>query len=240
MNLDRRSALELASVLREHVGDRDDVDVAVVPAFVYLDEIVRALDGSPIKVGAQNMCDEPSGAFTGEVSASMLRDIGTDFVVLGHSERRHVYGETDGLVNAKVQAALASDLEVILCLGETLEEREASSTEPVVRDQLFRGLEGVDTSLMSRITLAYEPVWAIGTGLTATPAQAGEVHQYLRGLLVGLYDDAVADATRIQYGGSVKSSNVAELMAVPDVDGSLVGGASLKAADFIPIIDFDK
>ena len=240
MNLDRRSALDLAGALREHVGNRDDVQVAVVPAFVYLDEIVRALAGSPIAVGAQNMCDEPSGAFTGEVSAAMLRDVGVDLVVLGHSERRHIYGETDELVNAKVMAALAEELEVILCVGETIEEREAGTTEDVVRTQLFEGLAGVDASVMNRVTIAYEPVWAIGTGLTATPAQAGEVHQYLRGLLAGAYDEAIAEATRIQYGGSVKASNVAELMAVPDVDGALVGGASLTPDAFIPIIDFDK
>lgn len=240
MNLDRASALDLAITLRDHVGDRDDVDVAVIPSFVYLDEIVRELDGSPIMVGAQNMCDEPSGAYTGEVSGAMLRDIGVDFVVLGHSERRHIYGETDELINAKVQAALLNDLDVILCVGELIDEREAGTTETVVRGQLFTGLEGVDLSLMNRVTIAYEPVWAIGTGLTASPAQAGEVHQYLRGLLAGLYDDDAAAAARIQYGGSVKASNVAELMAVPDVDGSLVGGASLKAADFIPIIDFAR
>jgi len=240
MNLDRRSALDLAGALREHVGNRDDVQVAVVPAFVYLDEIVRALAGSPIAVGAQNMCDEPSGAFTGEVSAAMLRDVGVDLVVLGHSERRHIYGETDELVNAKVMAALAEELEVILCVGETIEEREAGTTEDVVRTQLFEGLAGVDASVMNRVTIAYEPVWAIGTGLTATPAQAGEVHQYLRGLLAGAYDESIAEATRIQYGGSVKASNVAELMAVPDVDGALVGGASLTPDAFIPIIDFDK
>ncbi len=240
MNLDRRSALDLASALREHVGDRTDVEVAVAPAFVYIDEVVRALAGSPIKVGAQNMCDESSGAFTGEISAAMLVNVGADLVVLGHSERRHIYGETDELVNAKVHAALAGDLDVILCVGETIEEREAGSTEEVVRTQLTVGLEGVEDSLMERVTLAYEPVWAIGTGHTASPAQAGEVHQYLRGMLTGLYDDKVAEACRIQYGGSVKPSNVAELMAVPDVDGALVGGASLKPEAFLPIIDFDK
>ena len=240
MNLDRRSALELVVALREHVGDRTDVEVAVLPPFVYIDEVVRGLAGSPIRVGAQNMCDEPSGAFTGEVSAAMLVDVGADLVCLGHSERRHIYGETDELINAKVHAALAGDLDVILCLGETIEEREAGTTEDVVRTQLTEGLQGVDVSQMERITVAYEPVWAIGTGHTASPAQAGEVHQYLRGLLIGLYDDKVAETTRIQYGGSVKPSNVAELMAVPDLDGALVGGASLKPEHFLPIIDFDK
>jgi triosephosphate isomerase len=240
MNLERRSALELAGALREHLGSRSDVDVAVIPPFVYLAEICRALEGSPIRVGAQNMCHEPSGAFTGEISGAMLRDIGAHFVVLGHSERRHVFGETDELVNAKVKAALAIGLDLILCIGEKLEEREAGHTEDVVRRQLGLGLDGVEEADMPRITIAYEPVWAIGTGHTATPEQAAEVHRYLRGLLSGLYDERVSAATRIQYGGSVKAGNAAELMAVEDVDGALVGGASLTPEAFIPIIDFDK
>ena len=240
MNLDRKSALELVQALRDAVGNRDDVEVAVVPPFVYVSEIVAALEGSPIKVGAQNMCDQASGAFTGEVSAAMLKDVGADLVVLGHSERRHVYGEADEGINAKVLHALELGLDVILCVGELQEEREGGRTEEVVRTQLTRGLEGVSTADMSRVTIAYEPVWAIGTGLTATPAQAGEVHQYLRGLLSGLYNDSVSGATRIQYGGSVKPSNVAELMAVSDVDGALVGGASLEAGSFSAIIDFQN
>ena len=240
MNLDRRSALELAGSLRQAVGDRTDVDVAVFPPFVYVDEVVRALAGTPIRVGAQNCCDEPSGAFTGEISAGQLADIGADAVILGHSERRHVYGEGDELINSKVLRALDTGLEVILCIGELLEEREAGRTEEVVRTQLQRGLGSVDGAQMARITIAYEPVWAIGTGVTATTAQAGEVHGYLRGLLGGLYSQGVADATRIQYGGSVKPDNIAELMAVPDVDGALVGGASLKPELFVPIIDFNS
>ena len=240
MNLDRSSALELVRALREVVGDRGDRDVAVAPPFVYLDEIARALSGSPIKVGAQNMCDEPSGAFTGEVSGAMLVDVGCDFVVLGHSERRHVYGETDELVNRKVHAALGVGLEVILCCGETIEERESGRTEEVVRRHVVEGLEGVDEADLGRVTLAYEPVWAIGTGLNATPEQAGEVHTYARGILAGLYNEGLAEAVRIQYGGSVKPDNVAGLMAVPGVDGALVGGASLKADSFAAIVEFDK
>lgn len=240
MNLDRKGALELVGALREAVGSRDDVDAAVVPPFVYVAEVVAALEGSPILVGAQNMCDQPSGAFTGEVSAAMLKDVGADFVVLGHSERRHVYGETDKVINAKVLHALDVGLDVILCVGELQEEREGGKTEEVVRHQLTRGLEGVSAADTAKVTIAYEPVWAIGTGLTASPAQAGEVHQYLRGLIAGLYDDAVADRMRIQYGGSVKPSNVAELMSVPDVDGALVGGASLEAGSFSAIIDFSN
>jgi triosephosphate isomerase len=238
MSLERRSALDLVSALREAVGGRTDVDVAVFPPFVYVDEVVRALAGSPIKVGAQNCCDEVSGAFTGEVSTAMLKDVGADVVVLGHSERRHIYGESDELINRKVLLALETGLDAILCVGELLEEREAGRTEEVVRTQLQRGLEGVSASAMQKVTIAYEPVWAIGTGVVATTAQAGEVHSYLRGLLGGLYSSAVADSVRIQYGGSVKPDNVKELMAVPDVDGALVGGASLKPELFIPIIDF--
>lgn len=238
MNLDRRSALELAHALREGVGASANRDLAVFPPFVYLDEIVRALAGSPIRVGAQNMCAEESGAFTGEVSADMLLDVGCTCVVLGHSERRHVYGETSELVGRKVRQALAKGLEVVLAVGETREEREAGTTESVTGEQTTVGLEGVAPGDMPRVTVAYEPVWAIGTGLTATPAQAGEVHTYLRGVLAGLYDDAVADGVRIQYGGSVKPENVSELMAVPDVDGALVGGASLTAESFLKIIHY--
>jgi triosephosphate isomerase len=237
MNLDRKAALDLVGALREHVGDRRDVDVAVFPPFVYIDEVARALAGSPIRVGAQNCCDEEQGAFTGEVSAAMLGDVGAELVILGHSERRHVYGEGDELVGRKVARALASGLEAVLCVGETLDEREARQTEPTVRRQLHAGLAEVSKDAMTRVTIAYEPVWAIGTGRNATAEQAGEVHSYLRGLVAGLYDDATADAVRIQYGGSVKPDNVRELMAVPDVDGALVGGASLKTSSFLPIID---
>ncbi len=240
MNLDRRTALDLVGALREHLGGRTEVEVAVFPPFVYLDEIARALAGSPIKVGAQNCCDEAEGAFTGEISISQLADVGASLVVLGHSERRHIYGETDELVNRKVQRALAAGLEVILCVGETLAEREAGRTEEVVRTQLHGGLAGITAVDMARVTIAYEPVWAIGTGVVASPAQAGEVHSSVRGLLAGLFTAEAADSVRIQYGGSVKPSNVKELMAAGDVDGALVGGASLKPDDFLPIIDFAR
>ena len=194
MNLDGASALALANALGDHLGERTDVDCAVAPPFVYLADVVAALDGSPIRVGGQNCCDQSSGAFTGEISAAMLKDVGADFVILGHSERRHVYGEPDSVVQAKVQQALEAGLDVILCVGETLEEREAKQTEAVIRRQLTEGLAGVDAGGAARITIAYEPVWAIGTGLTASPEQAGEAHQYLRGLLAGLYDAGVAAA----------------------------------------------
>jgi triosephosphate isomerase len=238
MNLERKSALGLAIAIREHVGDRTDVEVGVFPPFVYVEEVARTLAGSRVHVGAQNCCDEPQGAFTGEVSAAQLVDVGATHVILGHSERRHVYGETDELVNRKVHAALDAGLAIILCVGETLEQRHAKATEQVIGAQLTLGLREVSARDLLRITIAYEPVWAIGTGQVATPRQAGEAHAYLRGVLGGLYTESLADQTRIQYGGSVKPANVKELMAVADVDGCLVGGASLAAESFLPLLDF--
>lgn len=239
MNLDRRSAVDLAAGVRAVADRRNDVDVAVFPPSVYLDEIARSLAGSRVRLGAQNMCAEDSGAFTGEVSAAMLKDVGCELVLVGHSERRHVFGESDELVGIKVQKALAAGLEPILCVGETQEERESGQTETVVRRQLVAGLAGIERTDALRITVAYEPVWAIGTGLTASPEQAGDVHTYLRGVIAGLYDGDLAEAVRIQYGGSVKASNAAELMALTHIDGALVGGASLKSDSFAGIIEFN-
>jgi triosephosphate isomerase len=238
MNLDRAGAVALARALRERLTQLDDRDVAVFPPFVYLPEVAAVLAGTPIRVGGQDVCDRKAGAFTGEVSADMLRDVGATLALAGHSERRHVYGEGDALVNAKLRAALEGGLEVILCVGETLEEREAGRTEEVNGRQLTLGLEGVAAHDLARITIAYEPVWAIGTGRNASPEQAGEVHSYLRGVLAGLYDDAAAERMRIQYGGSVKAENAAQLLAQPDVDGALVGGASLQAEGFAGIVHF--
>ena len=238
MNLDRRDALDLVHKVRAAADRRADVDVAVFPSFVYLDEVARALAGSRVRLGAQDMCHEDAGAFTGAVSAAMLKDVGCELVILGHSERRHVFGESDELVGAKVKKALAAGLDPVLCVGETIDEREAGRTEEVVRRQLVTGLDGVSAADMAKVTVAYEPVWAIGTGLTATPEQAGEVHVYLRGVLAGLYDEALADTVRIQYGGSVKPSNVTELMGVEGIDGALVGGASLDGDSFAAIIEF--
>jgi triosephosphate isomerase len=237
MNLDRKSALALAAALRERVGQRQDIEIAVFPPFVYIDEIARSLAGSRIMVGGQNCCDEERGAFTGEVSAAMLRDVGAGWVLLGHSERRHLYGESDALIQAKVQRALGTGLRVMLCVGETLAEREARRTEAVIGSQLQAGLRGVAAADMERIALAYEPVWAIGTGVNATTAQASQAHAYLRGVLVGMYPGAVAGRSRILYGGSVKASNAGELLRAGDVNGCLVGGASLEASSFLGIID---
>ncbi len=236
MNTSLAEGQALASGLADAVGQVSDVDVAVAPPFVYLSGVRESLGESNIGLGAQNMYYEDNGAFTGEISGAMLKDVGCGFVILGHSERRHVIGETDELINRKVLKALADGLDVILAVGELLEERQAEQTMDVVSRQVKIGLEGVSAADMARVTIAYEPVWAIGTGVTATPDQAQEVHAEIRALLAGLYDQAVADATRIQYGGSVKPDNAAELLALPDVDGALVGGASLKVDAFVGII----
>jgi triosephosphate isomerase len=237
MNLDRRTGVALARTLAARSVAWADRDVAVFPPFVYLDEIARAVAGSSVQVGGQNVSDEKSGAFTGEISASMLKDVGATLALCGHSERRHLFGEDDRLVNRKLHAALGEGLEVILCVGETADERQSGATEQRVSRQLTLGLAGVAESDLERVTLAYEPVWAIGTGVNATPGQIGEVHSYLRGLLSGMFSDAAANRVRIQYGGSVKADNIQAMMQVPDVDGVLVGGASLKSEAFLPIVE---
>ncbi len=236
MNTSLEEGQALAAALAQQVGSLTDVDVAVAPPFVYLKSISDTLAGSNIGVGSQNMYFEDNGAFTGEISSAMLKDVGCTFAILGHSERRHVLGETDEMINRKVVKALADGLDVILAVGELLEEREAGNTMDVVSRQVKVGLEGVSAAEMARVTIAYEPVWAIGTGVVATPEQAQEVHAEIRALLGSMYDPSIADATRIQYGGSVKPDNAGELMALPDVDGALVGGAALKADSFIGII----
>ena len=212
--------------------------VLVAPAFTALAAVAEVLKGSKIILGAQNMGSDEQGAHTGEVSVLMLKDIGVKAVILGHSERRHTYLESDALVNRKVLLALRHGIEPILCVGETLEEREAGKLESVVGAQLREGLKGVDAAALKSVTIAYEPVWAIGTGKTATPEDADAVHAYIRVVLSGLYGDAAAKAMCIQYGGSVKADNAAALMAKPNIDGALVGGASLKTEAFAPIALF--
>jgi triosephosphate isomerase len=219
--------------LADAVADR--VDVAVAPPFTSLAAVAEALRGSPIQLAAQNVHWEAQGAFTGEVSAAMLAEIGCRHVIVGHSERRQLFGETDDGVHRKVRAVLAAGLLPIVCVGETLAEREAGRTLEVVGRQVDRALSGLSAPETGRITVAYEPVWAIGTGKTATAAQAQEVHEVIRALLRDMAP-AVAAEVRIQYGGSVKPDNAAELMGQPDVDGALVGGASLKASDFFQIV----
>ena len=237
MNLDLKSAQALVSAVKEGAGRRSDVDVAFYPPAVYLAQVLKACSGSAFMVGAQNVSEHDSGAHTGETSVAMLKDLGVPSVLIGHSERRHVYGESDTRIHAKVRQALDAGLHVMLCIGETLEEREAERTEVVCKEQLGSALQGVSRAELANISLAYEPVWAIGTGKVATPGQAASVHQYVRGILAGLFDDSGAQSTRILYGGSVKADNVADLMTVPDIDGALVGGASLAANTFLPIID---
>lgn len=239
MNLNRAEAVSLAAAVAEGVKNLQGVDVAVCPPSVYIDAVAATIKASGSKVlavGAQNMYHEANGAFTGELSAAMLLDLGCRYVILGHSERRHILGETDEAINKKTLAALAAGLIPIVCVGELLAEREASQTSAVVRRQFEGSLAGLSAEQMTKTVLAYEPVWAIGTGKVATPQQAEEVHSDLRKMIEGRYNAAVAQAVRIQYGGSVKPSNAAELLSQPNVDGALVGGASLKAADFLGII----
>jgi triosephosphate isomerase len=240
MNTDIQSSVDLAKAVAAGSADplaSGEITVAVCPPSVYLSAVGQALSSSSVGLGAQNMYSEPKGAFTGEVSAPMLKDVGCAYVLCGHSERRHVFGETDEMINKKVHAALSGGLLPILCVGELIEERQAEQTEAVVGRQLQQGLAGIDQAKMEAVTIAYEPVWAIGTGLTATPQQAQEVHAFIRKTLADMYDASLADQIRIQYGGSAKPSNAAELLGEPDVDGLLVGGASLKADDFLAIID---
>jgi triosephosphate isomerase len=239
MNTDSRSSVELAKGVvdgsTELVGR--DVDVAVCPPFVYLQAVARAVSSSSVAVGAQDVYYQAKGAFTGEISASMLKDTGCTYVLCGHSERRHVIGETDELINKKVTAAIGGGLLPILCVGELQSEREAGQTEEVVTRHIKKGLAGLSAEKVSAVTVAYEPVWAIGTGLTATPEQAQEVHELIRGFLAEIYDGQLADDIRILYGGSVKADNAADLMGRADIDGVLVGGASLKVDDFVAIIE---
>jgi len=238
MNTDSHTGVELveriASGSVEAAGQ--SVTVAVFPPFVYLQAVAKALSPSSIAIGAQDMYFEPKGAFTGEISASMLKDVGCLYCLCGHSERRHVIGESDELINKKVAAAIAGGLLPILCVGELLEEREASQTNEVVTRHVKEGLAGLSAEKILAVTIAYEPVWAIGTGLTATPEQAQEVHDFIRKLLGQMYNEEIAGEIRILYGGSVKPDNAADLMSQKDIDGSLVGGASLKADDFLAII----
>ncbi len=236
MNMDTDGAETLISALKPLVADVQNIDMAVCPPFVYLHKAAYLTKGTAIKVGAQNCYYESSGAYTGEVAPEMLKDVGCTYVILGHSERRHILGEPDDVINKKVKKALQSGLKVILCVGELLEEREANQTESVVETQLAGGLSDISAQDMDAVTIAYEPVWAIGTGKTATPGQAQEVHAFIRGWLARNYSEAVAEKCRIQYGGSVKPDNAGELMGQPDIDGALVGGASLKAESFAGII----
>ena len=237
MNLDRAKAKELTAAVAARRGEAAKVELVLCPPALYVETVGSALAGikSNVGLGAQNMHDKASGAFTGEVAPPMLVDLGCHYVILGHSERRTLFGETDAAVNVKTKAALAAGLVPIVCVGETLEEREAGKTAAVVTGQVQGSLAGLSAADLEKVVVAYEPVWAIGTGKVATPEQAQEVHALIRRLLAGLSSPEVAARVRIQYGGSVKPDNAADLARQPDIDGALVGGASLKADDFLGI-----
>jgi len=237
MNTTAGTAKELAASIRAGLPEgHDRVDVLVAPPFPYLATVRATLENGPVQLGAQNVSPEPPGAYTGEVSVDMLRDVGCSHVILGHSERRRKLNESDEFISRKVNAALAGGLNVILCLGELLSDRESGRTEAVLDQQLDGSLDGVSADEMTGVVIAYEPVWAIGTGKTASPEQAAEAHSHLRKRLADRYNSTVAAETRILYGGSVKPDNAASLLCREDIDGGLIGGASLKADAFLAIV----
>jgi triosephosphate isomerase (TIM) len=238
MHLTLSEAVHLAQAIAGTSADCPDRDVLVAPAFTALSAVCNAVKGSTLLVGAQNVAWETHGAYTGEISPAMLSDIGIAWAIIGHSERRQLFGENDVMINRRVQGALTNGIHPILCIGETLAEREAGHTFTVLEQQVRKGLDQVTNAQMTQLVLAYEPVWAIGTGKTATKEQAQEVHAFIRHLLTGMCEKSVADATRILYGGSVKPDNINDLMAQPDIDGALVGGAALKAESFARIVHF--
>ncbi|WP_243373529.1 triose-phosphate isomerase [Geotalea sp. SG265] len=233
-------ALELVGGLIPLVAQTKEVEIVVAPVFTVLGKVAGALAGSNIRLSAQDCFWEEEGAFTGEISSTMLVDAGCSHVIIGHSERRQYFGETDETVNKKTKAAVKAGLTVLFCIGETLQEREGEKTFDVLKRQVTQGLTELSREQLKKVIIAYEPVWAIGTGKTATDSQAQEAHQFIRGVVAGLYDKATADEMRILYGGSVKPENIGGLMAQADIDGALVGGASLKADSFAAIVNFGK
>ena len=236
MNKNTAEAVELVNGLKTLVADVKGVEAVVCPPFTLLSEVKKALAGSNVKLGAQNMHTEEKGAFTGEISPAMLKDVGVEYVILGHSERREYFKESNEFINKKVKTAIKFGLTPILCVGEKLEEREAGTTEKVVREHVVEGFKDLTKEDAVKVVIAYEPVWAIGTGKTATPDQAQEVHAFIRKLLAEIYDEATAAEITIQYGGSMNDANAKELMAKPDIDGGLIGGASLIAEKFAVVI----
>jgi triosephosphate isomerase len=241
MNMVPSEAKKFAKELADTIKSLNQgVDVMIAPPFTALEGVAQAIKGSKIKLGAQNLNDNEKGAFTGEISADMLLDLGVEYVIIGHSERRTIYKENDQLINKKVHFALKKGLKPVLCVGELLEEREAGKTNDVVKTQVVEGLKGVSEADMAKIVIAYEPVWAIGTGKVATPEQAQDVHAFIRAQVKALYNQNVAGSLIIQYGGSVNDANVDGLMAKPDINGALVGGASLKTESFARIAQFNQ
>ncbi|QQO11221.1 triose-phosphate isomerase [Breznakiella homolactica] len=237
MHKTRAEAADLAKDLVAQLKDGKH-KYLVAPSFTSLETVGAIVKGTNIMLGAQNMASEEQGAHTGEVSVLQLKDLGVQAVILGHSERRHIYKEDDALINKKVKLALQHGMEVILCVGELLEERESGKAEAVCETQTVKGLEGVSAAELAKVTIAYEPVWAIGTGKTATPEDADAIHAYVRKVVAKLYGEDAAKKICIQYGGSVKADNAAQLMAKENIDGALVGGAALKADTFVPIAKF--
>ena len=232
-------AVETALALKSKVANANHCEVVIAPVFVHLKTVADRLEGSNVKVAAQNCSTETKfGAQTGEISAEMLKDVGAEYVIIGHSERRQFYGETDESVNKKTKAALAANLKAIVCVGEMLAEREAGTAENVVKTQIVGALDGLTVADMERIIIAYEPVWAIGTGKTATPEQAQEMHAFIREVVAETNGSEIAEAVRILYGGSVKPENIGSLMKQADIDGALVGGASLDAESFAQIVNY--
>ncbi len=240
MNKTPSESRALAQDLRARLEGYGKCDIAICPTYLSIAVVADVLKGSNLATGAQNMFWETSGAWTGAISGRMLVDAGVEYVIVGHSERRQHFHETDEKVNKRIYAALQHKLKVIVCVGETREERESNVTEDVVRVQIEGALNRLNAGQMQDITIAYEPIWAIGTGLTATPEQAQEVHAFIRALIKNKFNSGVSDAIRIQYGGSVKPDNAASLLSQPDIDGALVGGASLVAADFEAIVKAAK
>ncbi len=236
MNKTVAEAADLIDALLIDLKDVKEIDMVVCPPFTALGEVSKHILSTSIRLGAQNMSQHPSGAYTGEVSAMMLKEFSVRYVILGHSERRQYFNETDALVSVKAHAAHAAALRPIICVGETLEEREKGVTEEIIETQVRGSMDGLDAAKAADTILAYEPVWAIGTGKTASTEQAQEVHAHIRRLLASMYDESTARLVRIQYGGSVKPNNARELMSQPDIDGALVGGASLEARSFAQII----
>lgn len=236
MNKSVYEAEELTKGITQLLGEISEVDVVICPTFTALKSVGDIITNTNVKLGAQNMHWEAEGAYTGEISSSMLRDLYCHYVILGHSERRTYFGETDEIVNKKVKAAIAGNLKPIVCVGETLEQRESGQTKPVIKDQIEKSLAGLGDDL-EKVIIAYEPVWAIGTGLTASPEQAQDVHAYIRGILEEMGGTDVAQSIRIQYGGSMKPANAKELLSQPDIDGGLIGGAALDANSFAGIVN---
>ena len=238
MNKNLQEGIELATELNEALAaEKPNCDVVICTPFIHLASVAEIVKGSAVELGAENCADKEKGAYTGEVSAEMVKSTGAQYVILGHSERRQYYNETPEILKEKVQLALANGLKVIFCIGETLEEREANKQNEVVKAELAGSVYNLSAEEFKNIIIAYEPIWAIGTGKTATAEQAEEIHAYIRSTVAEVYGKEVADDTTILYGGSCKASNAPELFAKPDIDGGLIGGASLKAPDFKGIID---